>query len=101
RVRDRRRVLRLLPRLSRVLEALRHGSARRGPAEGLLRDYAPCAARAAAGRLARGGPDPLTRRQPALAALAGPLTQLLQSRAARLAIVLRWRDGADARVRRA
>ena len=36
RLRDRRRVLRLLPRLSRVLEAVRHRPAGRGAEEGLL-----------------------------------------------------------------
>ena len=38
RVRDRGRVLRLLPRLPRVLEAVRDGAARRGAEEGVLQD---------------------------------------------------------------
>src|SRR5690606_30899603 len=40
RLRDRRRILRLLPGLPRVLETLRNGSARGGPAEAVLRECA-------------------------------------------------------------
>ena len=52
RVRDGGRVLRLLPRLPRVLEAVRHGPARRGAEEGLLQDRAAGLQGAAADRLA-------------------------------------------------
>ena len=52
RVRDERRVLRLLPRLSRVLEALRHGLAGRGAEEALLPERAADDAGSAADRLA-------------------------------------------------
>ena len=47
-----RRVLRLLPRLPRVLEALRHGAAGRGAEEALLPERAARDARPAADRLA-------------------------------------------------
>ena len=47
-----RRVLRLLPRLSRVLEAVRHRSAGRGAEEGVLPERAEDHAAAAADRLA-------------------------------------------------
>ena len=49
RVRDERRVLRLLPRLPRVLEALRHGSAGRGAEEAVLPERR-CAGRPACRR---------------------------------------------------
>ena len=39
-VRDQRRILRLLPRLPRLLEAVRHGPARRGAEEALLQERA-------------------------------------------------------------
>ena len=48
RVRDQRRVLRLLPRLPRVLEAVRHGAARRRAEEAVLQERAEARARAAA-----------------------------------------------------
>ncbi len=51
-LRDHRRVFRLLPRLSRVLEALRHGPARRGVEEAVLQERAEARAGAAAGRVA-------------------------------------------------
>ena len=47
RVRDQRRVLRLLPRLSRLLEALRPGPARRRAEEALLQERAEAGARPA------------------------------------------------------
>ena len=53
RVRDQRRVLRLLPRLSRVLEAVRHGSARRRAEEAVLQERAEGDAGIAGDRLAR------------------------------------------------
>ncbi|CAA9337517.1 MAG: hypothetical protein AVDCRST_MAG11-2797, partial [uncultured Gemmatimonadaceae bacterium] len=52
RVRDARRLLRLLPRLPRVLEALRHRPARRGAEEGVLRERPAPHEPAAAGRVA-------------------------------------------------
>jgi predicted TIM-barrel fold metal-dependent hydrolase len=52
RLRDRRRVLRLLPRLPRDVEAVRHGPARRGAEEDLLQERAARDAGIAAERVA-------------------------------------------------
>ena len=52
-VRDRRRVLRLLPRLPRVLEAVRHGSAGRRAEEALLQERLATRAGTASGGFSR------------------------------------------------